>query len=222
MKTNQLLTIELASFALMQRTSDGMFNATTLLKQWNDDPSLKSKKHLDHFFENKSTLEFIDAIILDESLHTRNSVYVKSRASRGDNAGTWMHPLLFIDFAMWLNPAFKVKVLKLVSSKLLQYRNDAGDAYKEMSSAISKIVERPLLQNAIQTVAKALNHIIYGDHQSNMRNKKADEVLLRELVLLEIKVTTLINEGFIKSYAQLLEYLRKQWQIKNQPKFLTA
>lgn len=34
-----------------------------------------------------------------------------------------MHPLLFIDFAMWLNPAFKVKVLKFVYDELIKFRN---------------------------------------------------------------------------------------------------
>lgn len=48
-----------------------------------------------------------------------------------------MHPLLFIDFAMWLNPAFKVKVLKFVYDQLIQYRNDAGDTYKEMAAQIA-------------------------------------------------------------------------------------
>ncbi|MBC7407182.1 MAG: KilA-N domain-containing protein [Arcicella sp.] len=39
---------------------------------------------------------------------------IKSKANKGVNAGTWMHPILFIDFAMWINPKFKVKVLKFV------------------------------------------------------------------------------------------------------------
>lgn len=220
MKTNQLLTRQMADFAVMQRTCDSMFNATALLKQWNE--SKNESKEINKFFDNNATKDFINALIIEENLHTQNSTYVKSRASRGNNAGTWMHPLLFIDFAMWLNPSFKVKVLRFVSDQLLKYRNDAGDAYIEMTGAISKIVERSLLQNAIQTVAKALNHIVYGNHQSNIRNLKADEMLMKELVDLEIKVAMLINEGFIKSYAQLLEYLRKQWLIKNQPKFLTA
>lgn len=45
-----------------------------------------------------------------------------------------MHPLMFIDFAMWLNPAFKVKVLKFVSDQMLSYRNEVGEAYKQLAS----------------------------------------------------------------------------------------
>ena len=35
MKTNQVLTRKMGAFDVLQRTSDGMFNATALLNQWN-------------------------------------------------------------------------------------------------------------------------------------------------------------------------------------------
>ena len=48
----------------------------------------------------------------------------------------WMHPFLFIDFAMWINPTFKVTVIKFVYDELINYRNEAGDAYREMAITI--------------------------------------------------------------------------------------
>lgn len=36
MKTNQVMTRQMGNFEILQRTKDGMFNATLLLKQWND------------------------------------------------------------------------------------------------------------------------------------------------------------------------------------------
>lgn len=97
-----------------------MFNATELLKQWNN--SNGTKKELKDFFDNKSTDDFIEALILEENLNRDNSPYLKSR---GKNGGTWMHPILFIKFAMWINPKFKVKVLKFVNNELIKYENDA-------------------------------------------------------------------------------------------------
>lgn len=128
MKTNQILTRKMGDFDVLQRTSDGMFNATSLLKQWNEYSGLK--KDVAHYFENSSTKEFINALISEENFNSRNSVYLKSRGKY--NGGTWMHPLLFIDFAMWLNPSFKIKVLRFVYDQLIEYRNEAGNAYKEM------------------------------------------------------------------------------------------
>jgi hypothetical protein len=149
-------------------------------------------------------------------------VYVKSRASRGLNSGTWMHPLLFIDFAMWINPEFKYDVLKFVYDQLIQYRNEAGDTYREMATSIASISKKSEIAENITSVARALNHIVYGTHEREIRNKKAEEETMRELVKLQIKVSELIKEGFIKTYEQLINYLRKIWVTKYQPKELIA
>ena len=44
----------------------------------------------------------------------------------------------------------------------------------------------------------------------------------RELLELERSLAMLINEGFIRSYDQLINYLRKKWQEKYQPKVLQS
>lgn len=133
-----------------------------------------------------------------------------------------MHPLLFIDFAMWLNPAFKVKVLKFVYDQLIQYRNDAGDTYKEMAAQIASISKKGEMAANITKVAIALNHIVYGRHEREIRNKSAEEQSMRELLKLQIKVSELIKEGFIKTYDQLINYLRKIWMEKYQPRELAS
>lgn len=218
MKTNQVLVRKMGEFDVLQRTSDGMFNANKLLKQWNDINN--SKKEINHFIhENKNTQEFIKALLIEENLNTRNSAYL---TTRGKNGGTWMHPILFVKFAMWINPSFEVKVIKFVYDQLIRYRNDAGDAYREMTSAIATIVDKKFLPAAIPNIAKAINYIVYGNHQSAMRNKNADEIHMRDLLELEKKVATLINEGFIESYDQLINYLRKLWANKYQPKCLAS
>lgn len=60
-----------------------------------------------------------------------------------------MHPILFVKFAMWLNPRFEVQVIKFVYDQMLKYRNDAGDAYKELCAAISKIVSNKFMHVAM-------------------------------------------------------------------------
>ena len=215
MKTNQILTRNMGDFKVNQRTSDGMFNATELLKQWNDQSG--QQKQIIHFSENSNTKEFIEALILEEDLKERNSVLIKSR---GKNGGTWMHPILFIKFSMWINPRFEVKVLKFVYDELIKYRNDAGDNYVLLSKSISKIVNNAFLPVAIQNIAKAINHIVFNKHLAGIRNIEASEEALRELSSLELKLSELIEDGFITTYDQLIAYLRKQWNNKYQPKLL--
>lgn len=220
MKTNQVMIRPMGDFSVMQRTKDGMFNATTLLKQWND--STGQKKTIAHYFENGATNEFINALMSEEKLTCRNSAYVKSKAREDRGGGTWMHPLMFIDFAMWINPAFKVKVLKFVYDQMLKYRNDAGDAYIVLSSAVARIVPKDFMPKAMQKVGEALNWIIFNAHEKMMRNKVGDEEKMRELFELERKIAELINDGFIKSYEHMMGYLRKKYAEKCYPKvFLT-
>lgn len=136
---------------------------------------------------------------------------------RGNNGGTWMHPLLFIKFAMWLNPRFEVQVLKFVQDKMLQYRNDAGEAYKELSAAIGRIVEKERMHEVMSTVGKGINYILWNRHEDGERNNHAEESEMRRLFDYERHVAALINDEFIKDAEQLMTYLRRQWNKKWNP-----
>lgn len=216
MKTNQILKRPMGDFSILQRTSDGMFNATQLLKQWNEISTTERK--MDNFFKLKGTESFIKTIVERENLHTPKLVYVKSKASRGENTGTWMHPLLFIDFAMWINSEFKYEVLKFVYDQLILYRNEAGDSYQNLTKQVSKLVSKDLLPGAIQSVARGINHNVFGDHERNIRNKMAEERLMKDLVNLQDKIIYLIEDGFLKSIDDVIRYLRISWRKKYEPK----
>lgn len=75
----------------------------------------------------------------------------------------------------------------------------------------------------MQKVAEALNWIVFGCHEKMARNKYGDESKQRELYQLEKKIADLINDGFIKNYDSLINYLRKKFQENQYPKvFRTA
>jgi hypothetical protein len=204
MKTNKVMIRDMGGLDVHQRTKDGMFNATALLKQW----SVKnnSKKVIAHFFENKATEEFIQA--LGEDFTHRNSVYVKSRASRGTNAGTWMHPYLFIDFAMWLNPKFKVKVIKFVYDELIKQRHLAGDNYLKLSESGMK-----LKGYDFREVAIAMQYIVFGNKGKGLRQQASQEQL-KELNDLQSKLSFAIDMRYIKTYSSLIAEMQKIWKLK--------
>lgn len=214
MTTNNVMIRPMGDFVVQQRTKDGMFNATSLLKQWND--STQSDKRLQSYFANDATEEFVNTILTKENLHSKNSCYVTSKARADRGGGTWMHPMLFIDFAMWINPAFKYDVLKFVYDQMIRYRNEAGDAYKYLSAAVSTLVEKPFMAGAMSTISKGINYCTFGDHKKMIRNERGDESSQRALFELERKVGDLINEGFLHSYDEVLEYLREMWRRKFQ------
>ena len=224
MITNQVMKRPMGDFLVEQRTKDSMFNATDLLNQWNDFVERKDdaqngyvKKELKKFFENDNTKEFIEALVKEENLHGQNSAYVKSKARADRGGGTWLHPILFIKFAMWLNPRFEVKVIRFVYDQMLKYRNDAGDAYKELASAIGKLVDKNFMHTAMCKMAKAINYVVFGEHEHELRNKHGDETKQYELLDMERQVARLINDGFIRTYDEAIVYLRKKYVEKYMP-----
>lgn len=182
------------NFLVEQRTKDSMFNAKNLLKQWNE------------FVEHNDD--------------TQKVGYVKSKARSDRGGGTWMHPILFVKFAMWLNPRFEVQVIKFVYDQMLKYRNDAGDAYKELGTSIGKIVSKKFMPVAMCKVAKAINYVVFGKHEHEMRNKQGEEEKQYELFNMERQVAMLINDGFLRSYDHVIEYLRKKYVEKYLPSVL--
>lgn len=207
MKTNVIMLRKMGQFEVKQRTKDGYFNGTELLKQWNK--SLGKKKGIKDFFENQATNDFIEVLINEENLHRGNSPYVKSRASRGDNAGTWMHPILFIKFAMWINPRFEYFVIKFVYDQLIEYRHNAGDNYKGLTAAAQK------LQGVdYSRLAKALNYVVFGKHENGIR-QLASQSQLKELTELQQKLAFAIDMGYINSFDGLINALAVSFKHKH-------
>ena len=145
MKTSVNMIRKMGKFEVTQRTKDEKFNATYLLNQWNKGHN--KQKLLKDFLRTQQTKEFIEAIKEEESPKalTPDADFQVVTVIRGRNTKqgrtpntTWMHPYLFIDFAMWLNPKFKVKVIKFVYDGLMKMRNDSGDSYKQMTAVLYK------------------------------------------------------------------------------------
>lgn len=59
------------------------------------------------------------------------------------------------------------------------------------------------ISKKIKDLAKSLNIIVYGKHESEMRNKIGDEAKIRELYELELQIAQWIDLGFIKTITAL-------------------
>jgi len=225
MKTNQEMVRYIDTLPVVQRTCDGFFDGSELLRHWNAIEG-NPRRRMTEFLESPKTKEFLKALADDESQRSKtdigeNQLLIKVKGRNTKNGKTpdkvWMNPLLFIKFAMWINPTFEVKVLRFVYDEMIRYRNDAGDAYKELGNAVGKIVPKKFMKVAMPKVAEAINFIIFNHHEKNMRNKKGEEALMRDLFSFEKKVSDLINEGFITTYEHLIAYLRNQYARRYLP-----
>ena len=203
MKTNVVMIRKMGNFDVTQRTKDGFFNATELIKQWNTFSG--QKKEVSKFFELENTKEFIEILISEENLNTQDSAYLKSRGKYG---GTWMTPILFIKFAMWLNTKFEIKVIKFVYDNLIAFRHDAGDNYNGLTSAVQRFnsIDYPQL-------AKALNYIVFNDHETGIRQKATQEQL-KDLTDVQKKLKFIVDMGYVKTFDELINEMRRMWNLK--------
>lgn len=120
----------------------------------------------------------------------------------------YMHPYLFIKFAMWLNPRFEVQVIKFVYDELIKNRNIAGDNYKVLSASVSIFPDVDYSK-----IAQGLNFIVFNRHQTNIRNTATAEQL-SELHELENKLSFAIDMGLINDYPTLIRTMRKMYSEK--------
>lgn len=163
------------------------------------------KKDLKEFFSNKSTKDFISALIDEESLNGPRDAFV---STKGRNGRVWMHPLLFVKFAMWLNPWFEVKVLKFVYDELIGLRIDAGDNYKLLSASASSLPDVDY-----KRIAKALNYIVFNKHYDGIRQTATQEQL-KELNAVQENLSFLVDMGFVKTFRELIETMRNMYSKK--------
>lgn len=193
MITNQVMKREFYNGYISQRTKDGYFNATEFLSEFNK--LTGKKKVFAEFWSNKNVIEFIDVLQNDSISNVGNSLLLKPyETSRGKYGSTWMHPYLFVKFAMWLSPELELKVIKWVYDNLIDFRIQAGDHYKEMCKVISEYYFEWCGKNPDPLIfvreAHFLNNIVFGNPKGSQRNDATPEQLdlMNKLQLANIKM----------------------------------
>lgn len=193
MVTNQVMKREFYNGYISQRTKDGYFNATEFLSEFNK--LTGKKKVFAEFWSNKNVIEFIDVLQNDSISNVGNSLLLKPyETSKGKYGSTWMHPYLFVKFAMWLSPELELKVIKWVYDNLIDFRIQAGDHYKEMCKVISEYYFEWCGKNPDPLIfvreAHFLNNIVFGNPKGNQRNDATPEQLdlMNKLQLANIKM----------------------------------
>lgn len=220
MKTNQIMMRGMEVFAnsiynrasIRQRTSDGYFNATDLIKLYSNVTG--TRKDIGDFIRLKSTEEFKSVISANESdtgiiVSTENqsiSKQIIETKKGGKDQGTWMHPYMFIDFSMWLSPEFKYNTIKWVHDNLLKFRIESGDNYSAMCASLNRRFREQFGEAAprhlYQREAERIRELIsVGDKPINEWSE--NQLELRN----ELQLTNIISFDSGYSLEQRLEML---------------
>lgn len=157
MVTNQVLTSrELMGIVVRQRTKDEFFNIMDLLRVGN--LYRLSKKlgttNLKAYENTKNTQEFLTSL----RERTKGEVWIKGKRGRkkkdDQDAGVWVHPLVMIDFALWLNPSLKIETYNWIMDFLVKYRCSSSDSYRRMCGALFEYsTDRVNFHRNIKTLA---------------------------------------------------------------------
>ncbi len=134
MKTTQIIERPFYDGVIQQDHKTGFLNTKNMIElgnQYRKSTSLALVR-LDTYLRSNKTKEFIEQILEQEQITT------VMNSKRGKNGGTWMHPLLFVDFAMFVSPKFKYIAMSWLSDHLLSFRDASGESYKAMGSELEK------------------------------------------------------------------------------------
>lgn len=137
MKTTQIMSRPFMGLTVQQIHNSKYFNLTDLAKIAEAKGGVVARVELDNWSDSVKTREFMVEICRQEGLAIEDLLIRK----RGKFGGTWAHPLLMVDFAMWLSPEFKYHAVKWAHDNLCTFRDESGDSANEMTAACKDHLE---------------------------------------------------------------------------------
>lgn len=211
MKTAVIMQREMNGLQIRQDSKTTFFNATDLIEAYNK--QFNESKRIQNYLDNEATKRYLIALMQAENQNSSNESDLENgllTSRRGKYGGTWMHPYLFIDFAMWLSPEFKVTVIKWVYDNLIKTRNEAGDSFLEVNDALFEL--KPNSPYYIYSnEAKMINKIVFGTPDSGQRNLASEQQLslLKSLQKADVELIKEKKDYFerFKELSRLKKYL---------------
>ena len=200
MKTEVIMKRQLFEGTISQKSKSEFMSATDLqllANQWRAKNGLNLLS-LNRYFKLDSTNEFMEAL---------QSKYGNIKTGeRGRSKHTWVHPILFIDIALYFSPTLKVEVYEWLYDYLIKYRNDSGDSYKKMAGAIYVILNNKSeyqlkikdTANKIKIALKVNDWNSATERQLELRDKIHNNISLLSNVLRDLNqvIDISINEAF--------------------------
>lgn len=141
---------------IMQRTEDGYINLNQMAEA--------TGKRVDNWLVTKSAKEFIAVFDAKNSGETPlNSRELKAiSADQGRNGGTWAHPKVAIQFAIWCSAEFANLVSDWVFDWMTTGKNPLVHALEHSEPDLAQLTTRELdIQDTEVLYEQQTNHINY-------------------------------------------------------------
>lgn len=154
-------------------------------------------------FINCEFSQFIEIIDRQGMIKTLKQFEVYKTSGARKNKSTWCHIDIFVLTAIELNPSLYAEVISWISDTLIINRIEAGNFYKALSKAVSRIENIDYSK-----LAKALNYKVFGRHETGIRNIATKEQL-KKLYELENKIAFICDMGYVNSFSQIIEAITR-------------
>lgn len=118
---------------------------------------------------------------------------------------TWANPYIWVMIAMEMNAKLYAEVVVWLTDQLIINRIEAGNFCKALNTSISKFNPDG---TEYMNLAKSLNCIVFGRHETGIRNTGSKDQL-KKLSNIEEKMAFAIDMGYITSFEMLMLELNK-------------
>jgi len=187
MKTVQVLERNFMGGTVQQKHKNGFFcvnDLTSIANAYRKNQGLPTAKW-EKYAGAKKTQEFMLSLMKQEEI-AEIVISGKGRYSK-----TWVHPLVFFDYAMWLSPDFKVKVYEWLYDNMTVFRDESGESYKKLAGIVKDeygIAKTALgMKNIASAIKKELG-VTDWNKTTSAKLKRRDEIHKNLGMLLKAKV----------------------------------
>ena len=152
-----------------------MVNATQMAKVFG--------KQVIAFMRNEDTKNFISECLKSENSHFLNIVQESDLVVSKQNSGTWMHRILALKFAAWLDPAFELWVFATIDKIIL------GHYYEQKEATIEKLTyQEEMRQLRDEILAESPKFALYLEKEkrisaAELKRMKATRAATNQLKL---------------------------------------
>lgn len=203
LKTNQVMTVtfEHGSIDIGHKTSIGSLTDVFIVGNRCRFAEGKTIANITQFCNSGKTQEFIEEVSKKIGLPVNELLYT---TGKGKNARVMANIFIMIYAAEYLSTAFHVEVIDtFINNKLLTWRDDGGDHFKQLNdnivSAASDLLGKPAHKGHFVTIAKIINKRIGDGVDWNTASKEQ----LAERDRIECALSTVIKLGLVKDWEHL-------------------
>lgn len=205
MKTNQLMKIAFSNgeIEVFHKTSMGNLTQVWSCGNVSRMQDGKSAANMSRFLDSASTKEFMGEL-------EKQGVTAFEVTGRGNKKRTWACIELMVYAAQHLSVSFHLEVIQsFIKSKILEFRDESGDAYKSMNIAIDSYLPNREGKNNLGVriqIAQQIKRKVNPDLVS-WNFATADE--LRHRIDLEDKIEFSLEAGFITGFPHLKQVIAR-------------